>query len=267
MQKYRDQEVKSFEFSDLQSAHVVSQTKLQGFEFKTLSGESVNSQNVSADDIRSERKYEKKNNFRIDEIVRDYRGLSRQEQDDLEQKIQSEVQRRLESAYQEAYQEGLQKGQEEGRAAAFNEYQESLSLQLESLTSVLNEVQSHSQKLFDENHKNIYEFVKRFSKWVIMKEIDEKVYLQSLLERLILELNARKNLIIKVGKSNFTQMPEVIQVVESKLGQLVNVRVEIVPEIQYPGIILEAENGLIDGSLEGIFDNIDKIFEQVVKHE
>lgn len=267
MQKYRDQEVKSFEFSDLQGSHVVSQTKFEGFEFKTLNGESVTSQNVSAEDIRSERTFAKKNNFKIDDTVREYRGLSRQEQDDLEQKIQAEVQKRLEAAYQEAYQEGLQRGQEEGKAEALASYQETLTQNLESLTSVITEVQAHSEKLYKDNQKEIYDFVKRFTKWIVMKEIDEKVYLQNLLEKLILELNARKNLIIKVGKNNFAQMPEVLQIVESRLGQLVNVRVEIVPEIEYPGIILEAENGLIDGSLEGIFENIDKIFEQVVKHE
>ena len=83
----------------------------------------------------------------------------------------------------------------------------------------------------------------------------------------MLELNARKNLIVKVGRANFEQMPEIIQTVEARLGQLSNLRIEIVPEIQHPGIILESENGLIDGSLEGVFQNIDKIFEQVVNHE
>jgi flagellar assembly protein FliH len=62
-------------------------------------------------------------------------------------------------------------------------------------------------------------------------------------------------------------MPEIIQTVQARLGQLSNLRIEIVPEIQHPGIILESENGLIDGSLEGVFQNIDKIFEQVVNHE
>lgn len=83
----------------------------------------------------------------------------------------------------------------------------------------------------------------------------------------MLELNARKNLIIKVGKNNFAQMPEVVSAVEQKLGQLSNVRIEIVPEIQHPGIILESENGLIDGSLEGVFATIDKVFEQILKAE
>lgn len=58
-----------------------------------------------------------------------------------------------------------------------------------------------------------------------------------------------------------------VEAVEARLGQLSNVRVEIVPEINHPGIILESENGLIDGSLEGVFQNIDKIFELVVRSE
>ena len=123
-----------------------------------------------------------------------------------------------------------------------------------------------NEKIIDKSRHEIYEFVKRFTKWIVLKEINEKLYLENLLEKLILELNARKNLIIKVGLANFNQMPEVVQAVEARLGQLSNLRIEVVPEIQHPGIILESENSLIDGSIEGVFQNIDKIFEQVVKH-
>lgn len=267
MQKYRNTEIKSFEFSDLKADHVISQTKFQSFEFKNLTGESINSLSITEEEIRDERKYEKNNNFKIDGIVRDYRGLSRQEQNDLEEKIQIEVRRRLETAYQDAYKEGLEKGKAEGQEIAQSEFSAALSQKVEKFEKIIEEVQAHSQKLIEKNHHEIYDFVKRFTKWVILKEIDEKTYLTRLLEKLILEMNARKNLIIKVGKSNFSHMPEVIQLVEGKIGNLSNVRIEIVPEINHPGIILESENGLIDGSLEGIFENIDKIFEQVVKHE
>lgn len=265
MQKYRDAEIKSFEFSDLQGSHVVSQSQFQSFEFKTLNGESVTSEKISDEDIRSERSFEKKNNFKIDGIVREYRGLSRQEQTDLEQKIQAEVARRLESAYQEAYKEGIEKGREEGKEAAQAEYQEILGQKIEEFSHIVTQFQGNADKVLEKNRTEVYEFIKRFTKWIILKEIDEKVYLEGLLEKLILELNVRKNLIIKVGKANFAQMPEVIQAVEAKLGQLSNTRVEIVPEINHPGIVLESENGLIDGSLENIFQNIDKIFEQVAK--
>src|SRR5690606_26018848 len=195
--------------------------------------------------------------------VQDCRGLTRQEQNDLEERIQSEVKKRLEAAFEEAYQEGLEKGREEGREIAVNEYQASLTQKAERFDEIITQVQSQSDKILEKNRQEVYEFIKRFTKWIILKEIDEKVYLESLLEKLILELNVRKNIIVKVGKANFEQMPEVIQKVESRIGQLTNVRIEIVPEINHPGIILESENGLIDGSLEGVFQNIDKIFEQV----
>lgn len=263
MQKYRTAEIKTFEFSDLQGSHVVSQTQFQSFEFKTLNGETVTAEKVSEEDIRSERKFAQKNNFKVDDIVRDYRGLSRQEQNDLEQKIQAEVTRRLETAYQEAYTEGLEKGREEGKEAAMTEYHAAMGQKVEDLGQVIAQVQGQTDKVLEKNRLEIYEFVKRFTKWIILKEINEKVYLETLLEKLILEMNARKNLIIKIGKANFAQMPEIIQTVEARLGQLSNVRIEIVPEINHPGIILESENGLIDGSLEGVFQNIDKIFEQV----
>lgn len=267
MQKYRNAEIKSFEFADLQGTHVITQTQFKSFEFDTLSGKPVASEDISQESIRTERNFAKKNNFKIDDIVQDCRGLTKQEQNDLEERIQSEVKRRLETAFEEAYQEGLEKGREEGREIALNEYQASLNEKVERFDELITQVEGQSSKILEKNRQEVYEFIKRFTKWIILKEIDEKVYLESLLEKLILELNVRKNLIVKVGRSNFEQMPEVIKTVESKLGQLVNVRVEIVPEIQHPGIILESENGLIDGSMEGVFNNIDKIFEQVTRHE
>lgn len=268
MEKYRSSDIKAFEFSDLKGTHVVTQgDEFKSFSFNDLNGEVFKKEKISDETLRNERSFEKKNNFKIDGAVRDSRGLSRQEQNDFESSIQQEVNRRLEAAYQEAYAEGLEKGREEGRAAAYEEHQNNLTQKLDGFVQVVEVVQGQNQKLLDKNRHEIYEFVKRFTKWIILKEVDEKVYLENLFEKLILELNARKNLIVKVGKANFQHMPEVIQVVESRLGQLSNVRVEIVPEIQYPGIILESENGLIDGSMEGVFKNIDKIFEQVVGHE
>lgn len=265
MEKFRNAEIKNFEFSDLKSNHVVSRNEAKSFEFKALNVDLGNK--ISDDQIREERNFASKSNFRVDDIVKDFRGISNQEQNDIEQRIQEEVRIRFELAYEDAYKEGIQKGREEGKKEAYNDFQEQLNVKVEEIHNVIKNVESQTVKILENNKQEIYEFIKRFTKWIILKEINEKVYLETLLEKLILELNARKNLIIKVGKSNFSHMPEIINSVESKIGQLLNVRVEIVPEINYPGIILESENGLIDGSLEGVFQNIDKIFEQVMKNE
>lgn len=267
MEKYRSSDIKPFQFSDLKGTHVVTQNNFKAFDFGELNGPSFNSNRASEEEIRTERKFAAENSFKIDEIVKDYRGLSRQEQADLEQRIQEEVKRRLEAAYQEAYNEGIARGREEGKQQSLSEFHQALGKKAEEFTQVITQVQGQSDKILERERHDVYEFIKRFTKWIVLKEIDEKVYLEGLLEKLILELNARKNLIVKIGRANFSQMPEIIQTVESRLGQLSNVRVEIVPELQHPGIILESENGLIDGSLEGVFQNIDKIFEQVLGHE
>lgn len=267
MQKYGNAEIKPFEFSDLQGTHVISGDKaLKPFSFQELNGESVNTK-VSDEEVRRERTFEKKNNFHIDSVVRDSRGLARQEQNDFERAIQSEVEKRLQAAYQEAYNQGLEKGREQGKEDAFNHYQQEMHQKVEAFSNVLTEVQAQSNTVMEKNRHEIHEFIKRFTKWIVLKEINEKVYLEQLLEKLILELNARKNLIVKVGKNNFKDMPEVIKAVEARIGTLSNIRVEIVPEINHPGIILEAENGLINGSLEGVFQSIDRVFEQVLGHE
>jgi flagellar assembly protein FliH len=267
MQKFRESDVKSFEFSDLKGTHVVQKGEFKDFSFNELNGDVFKKEKISEETLRSERTFEKKNNFKIDTAVRDSRGLSRQEKVDLESSTQHEVEKRLNAIQQDAYNKGLEQGKEEGRLAALAQFQTELNVKLDEFTEVIHMVQGQNAKLIEKNRHEIYEFVKRFTKWIVLKEINEKVYLENLLEKLILELNARKNLIVKVGKANFHSMPEIIQTIETRLGALSNVRVEIVPEIQHPGIILESENGLIDGSLEGVFQNMDKIFEQVLKHE
>jgi flagellar assembly protein FliH len=267
MQKYRESEIKSFEFSDLQGTSINRDADFKSFNFNELKGEVFKKEKISQDALRTERTYEKKNQFKIDGVVRESRGLSQQEHNDFESRVQQEVQNRLQSAFDEAYQEGLEKGREEGKTEALAEFQQQLSQKIDDFSETISGLNSQFSNIVEHNRHDIYEFVKRFTKWIILKEIDEKTYLVNLLEKLLLELNVRKNLIIKVGRNNFSQMPEIVQMVEAKLGQLSNVRIEIVPEINHPGIILESENGLIDGSMEGVFQNIDKIFEQVLKHE
>ncbi|MBF0208124.1 MAG: hypothetical protein HQK53_14695 [Oligoflexia bacterium] len=84
-----------------------------------------------------------------------------------------------------------------------------------------------------------------------------------LLERLIVELGTTDTLLIKVNKHNFEKMPEVLQVVQKKLGELKNVRTEISEQIEGPGFIVEAASAIIDGSLENQINAIDKLFEVV----
>lgn len=268
MQKNKNDEVKPFYFENLTSDHVISQDTVRSFEFESLTqlvnDEVLKDKNIN---IRKERNFEKKSDFHVDHIVREHRGYYRQEEDDFEKKLSEEVEKRLEKIKKEAFDKGFEEGKSEGRKSVQEEIEEEFNSKIEYLKDLVSNINHQIENYVEENRLSLYEFVKKFTKWIILKEIDPPEYLEKLLEKLILELNSQRNLIIKVGQENFSAMPDIIKKTEEKLGALQNVRIEIVPEIHYPGIILESENGLIDGSLEFIFQNIDKIFEQVTSHE
>ena len=48
-----------------------------------------------------------------------------------------------------------------------------------------------------------------------------------------------------------------------RLGELTNIRVEEALNMDQPGLIVESENGIIDGSIEAQFKNLEKLFESV----
>ena len=58
-------------------------------------------------------------------------------------------------------------------------------------------------------------------------------------------------------------MPEIIKIVERKVGKLTNVRVEVDLDMSENGIIIESENTIIDGSLDAQMASLDKLFTTV----
>lgn len=267
MDKFKNSEIKPFVFSDLQGTHVITQPKPEGFEFKKLDGLTHNEDRPPQEVIRVEREFEQKRSFKIDSIVRDHRGISQQENDDLEERVAAEVERRVQEIYQKAFDQGLREGREEGVNQIQMEQSCDVSKVSEELTSLLEQFKNQVELNTHQHKSEIIKFTKQFSKWVLLKEINEKEYLAHLLEKILHELNARRNMIIRVNQSSYKIMPEVISQLESKLGAFSNVRLEVMDGMEHPGIILESENGIVDASLENVFSKLDRFFEQVGKGE
>jgi len=93
---------------------------------------------------------------------------------------------------------------------------------------------------------------------------EDGAYVERLLEKLLLEMQARQNLLIQVSQNDFKSMPEVLQHVQSRLGELKNVRVEIDSDIHSKGMIIQSDNGIVNATMEEQFKNLDKVFEDVL---
>ena len=259
-----NQQIESYQFGELlpkrKDAHKEDES---GFELQSLDQFSDMKNGISQDLIRKEREHESKSTFSIDETVRKHRGITEQERQDYENSVRKEVEKRVDALKEQAYQEGFDKGKELGFDEAHKEASVAFDQKVQFLEEQFKVAINQIESIYDKSKLDAYSMVRNLSKWVVLKEIDEKKYLERLLEKLILEIKTKNNLLIRVNQSVFEDMPEIIENVQERIGKLTNARVEVEMDMERPGIILESENGIIDGSLEAQFASIDKLFESV----
>lgn len=214
--------------------------------------------------IKKERVAAKENNFRIAPIVQEHRGLLKQEQTERELQINDEVERRLNVYKEEAYQAGLQQGIAQGRDEIFMQTKEEVERKLEMVSEMTNNILSHQSEILETYKKEIYGVVKNLSKWVILRELsDDGQYLERLLEKLILDINSKSNLLIKVGADNVQRMDSIFDVVQGKVGQFQNVRLVVDDNLDQFGLVVESDNGILNAEFKEQMIALDQLFESL----
>lgn len=258
--KANSTDVQNFKFGELIPTEDGEIINADSFELRSLGFAQDFKHNITEDSIREERDFEARSDFQISKIIKEHRGLKQQELEDYEKQVAEEVERRVIEIKTQAYTEGFEKGKQDGYEKAYGEAKENFDAHLSEFVEQVDNVKSDIQNIFSESKDNAYLMVKNLSKWVILKEVDEKYYLARLLEKLIHEINTKMNLVIHVNEESFGYMPEIVKLVERKVGKLTNIRVEVDLDMQENGIKLESENTIIDGSLASQFESIDRIF-------
>lgn len=264
--KSKNSKIKSYEFGQL-SPNADSSGDVKAFEFQTLDKKLDFKTTISEQKIRKEREAEAESGFTISSTVREHRGLNAQGRADFEARVAQEVTHRLEALGQEAYNEGLEKGRSAGHEQALAEEREQVEAKVEELAQTIEALQENIKLIYQENKNEAFLMVKNLTKWVILKEVDEKYYLTRLLEKLIYEINTKANLVVRVNEGSLGHMSEVVKIVERKLGKLTNLRIELDHDQEGNGIVLESENTIVDGSLETQFRAIDNLFENAGVNE
>jgi flagellar assembly protein FliH len=257
-----DQEVKEYKFKPFQD-HEVS-GDVQGFELKELSLDTPEVIKRKQEIIKIEREQSSIKSFDISPIVEEHRGLRRQEEEEKEDRIADEVAKRVAKIEEEAYRKGYEEGVKTGRQDIFDQTRAATEEKMIALSEMISQTLSTQEEILKHQKKELYTLVRNLSKWVILRELKEDgQYLPRLLEKLVIEAGVKSNLLIQVDQKYFEQMPEVLETVQAKLGEFVNVRVESDYDIQGTGIVLQSENGIINGTLQEQFNSIDKLFETV----
>lgn len=256
-------EVEEYEFQSFStSSHTSGDvTTFEFFEIGSLNPKrEENHQKI----IKVEREQAERNDFQIAPIVKEHRGITKQVLKERENRIEQEVQRRVQELKQQAYEEGFSEGVANGREEVFNQNRASSEEKIQNLTSMIIEVLGTRSDLLIDQKKQVYSLVRVLTKWVILRELkDDGQYIENLLEKLITEMQTKSNLLVHVDEKSFETMPEVLDVVQKRVGELSNVRVEIDYDIEGPGIVLECDKGILNGTITEQLKSLDKLFESV----
>ena len=234
------------------------------YEFKDVGELSPVQKDNHQKSIKVERSNAEVSNFEISPIVKEHRGINQQALKERELQIEEEVQKRLTAIQDQAYKDGFEEGVQNGRDEVFTQNKLASEEKLQSLTNMIVDVLNTRSEILLTQKKQIYGLVRNLTKWVVLRELkNDGQYLENLLEKLITEIQTKSNLLIHVDQKSFEQMPDVLQTVQEKIGELHNVRVEIDFDIEGPGIVLECDKGILNGSINQQMKSLDKLFEPV----
>ena len=258
-------QVSEYKFHNFNEA-VEENDTVKLFEFKPLlSGNQKFEKNEFQKIIKNEREFAKSSSFKVNPIVEEHRGCREQEDREYEERVEAEVARRVVQIQDEAFKSGFDEGVNQGREEIFLEMRSVVDQKLENFSQMVTSVLKTQENILAKQKTEMYQLIRNLSKWIVLRELKEDgKYIERLLERLLLEMQVRNNLLIQVNTDDFAEMPEVLEHVQLRLGEMKNVRIEIDSSVKSRGIIIESENGIINATMEEQFKSLDKLFEDVL---
>ncbi|MFZ8934885.1 MAG: FliH/SctL family protein, partial [Bacteriovoracaceae bacterium] len=175
--------------------------------------------------------------FQISPIVQEHRGHKEIELNQNKRRISKEVEIRINQLKDEAYKDGYNEGLRQGKEDALEQLKENSEDKLARLTEMISEAVKYKKDLLSNDKTEVYRLVRDLTKWIVLRELkSDDEYIERLIEKMIHELGEKNNLIIHVNQEQFEDMPEVLEKVQEKLGELSNVRTVVNYDLNKNGI-------------------------------
>ena len=274
-------EIKDFEFQNFERTKIVEKEQeapaqkdhriVKEYKVKKFSEYRKERKRQLGAVIKKERLNAEENQFDVLPLVKHHRGLEEQEKMEYEDKIKKSVEEKFNKCKEMAYQEGWEEGKSEGLESAKKKFREEVGLQVEGLAQYVKEMKKEYEELLSSQKYKVYELVKSLAKWVILRELkDDGKYLERLVEKLILELNSKSSLLLKVSRKNTEKIHGLLESLENRFQYVKNTRVEVIHDegaFSEKGIILESESGILDGTLKTQFNSLDRLFDELKTYE
>lgn len=201
--------------------------------------------------------------FSIDPQVATHIGLTeaknKEERRQFDAEVLKYVQKIKDDAYEEAFkigkEEGIKVAKEEALAAAKHEISESL----ESLLHLVESLNNQRQKMYEANEAEIVRFCYYVAKKILLHEVSQnKEYVVQFIKKVIPE---DEPCLIRVSPKDHAFIKNHLNLLEKDID-MSNIRFEPDTSFQDGDVVVETENGILDGSISTRFEKLKNALEQ-----
>lgn len=239
-------------------------SKFNATEYKPADLTFEHKQNVTKAEFEKSGHFSDNNDFKIDPQVANQMGLSDARSRETKRVFDAEVLKYVQSikddAYKEAYKLGREDGVQKAKEEALSLAQEEIRNSLKSLTNLLQSLDNHRQKMYADNEAEIVRFCYFLAEKIIFKEVQQnKEYVAEIIKKMV---PSEETSSVRISKADYAFIESHKDLLDADLN-LEAVKFEEDENLIDGDVIVDTENGTLDGKLSTRLDKLKRAIEQL----
>lgn len=189
--------------------------------------------------------------FQISELIAKQAGISRLEDDALQDKINAQVLERIKEVQEKAYQEGYDLGLIEGTEKAFQEEKTNLLSQMQTIEDLMKRIEDLKRHLLVDNENALVAMVYQIAKRIAMRDLEEnREAVLEILNHVVHEFQNDEKLNVRLNTQDLYFLETLQDKGAKKIESLKRISFVADDNIKPGGCVIETEYGSVSATVE-----------------
>lgn len=186
-------------------------------------------------------------------------GVEQQENDHIEEAVNTAVQAQLSQLRDQAYQEGFERGLTEGKAQAEVEFLASVKPLYDQFEALCREYDTMKPELYAANEQFLVQLMFQFGKQILLKELStDAEYVKRLSALMIEKIGAKDHVKLKVSRQDYANLEQIRDYLKGQFPDLKNIQIEASDDLVLGGCKVETDLSRINASVETQLKSIEQ---------
>ena len=189
--------------------------------------------------------------FKVNALLRDPLAIEEEERRVIDARVTQNVAAVREVAWTEGEKKGYEDGLKRGRDEAYEQFRHESAKSLQSFETFVQKFETLKTEIFKANERFLMELVFRVAKMVTLKELStDSDYVLRLSRQLLDQVGIRDNVKIRINPKDAQSLELLKADLIKQFPDLKNLNIEVSPEVEGGGCMIETQWSAIDASLE-----------------